>query len=208
MTCPFSKLGLSDVLWSAHFNSLLLLHLVLSLPLFWSEHCIQHCWHHPRLAWNATALSRGAPGSCSGAAVIEGQGDENTSAVWSSSCAGLYFRTERCSEKCSWVGKGKQPFHWAGSVIQNRKIKSHLPIFFSKLSQDSISSLNQVFSSWFFYLLCSASPWVQSKALWSHYKDCFVFNRLWIKAHMTLGKLFQINVMKCLEICKHTCPKY
>lgn len=135
MTCPFSKLGLSDVLWSAHFNSLLLLHLVLSLPLFWSEHCIQHCWHHPRLAWNATALSRGAPGSCSGAAVVEGQGDENTSAVWSSSCAGLYFRTEWCSEKSSWVGKGKQPFHWAGSVIQNRKIKSHLPVFFSKLSQ-------------------------------------------------------------------------
>lgn len=76
MTCPFSKLGLSNVLWSAHFNSLLLWHLVLSLLLFWSEHCIQHSWHHPRLAWNATALSRGTPGSCSGAAVIEGQGDK------------------------------------------------------------------------------------------------------------------------------------
>lgn len=74
--------------------------------------------------------------------------------------------------------------------------------------EDEISSLDQVFSSWFFYLLCSASLWVQSKALWSHYKDCFVFNRLWIKAHMTLGKLLQISVMKCLEICKHTCPKY
>lgn len=25
---------------------------------------------------------------------------------------------------------------------------------------------------------------------------------------MTLGKLLQISVMNCLEICKHTCPEH
>lgn len=78
MTCPFSKLGLSNVLWSAHFNSLLLLPLVLTLLLFRREHAIRLFWHHPQLAYVDIALSSGTPVSGPHAGITEGQGDEDT----------------------------------------------------------------------------------------------------------------------------------
>lgn len=198
MTCPFSKLGLSGVLWSAHFNSLLLLHLVLSLLLFRSKSAVRLFWHRPQLAYVDSSLQ------------------------WPSSelLSCWYYRGSRW---CSWAlvlncirgflelnndlrntvkrEKDRSPFiGLAGWYRRTGKINLtflSISVNWGDEGENDTSSLDQVFCSWFFCLLCSDSLWVQSKALWSQYKDCFVFNRLWIKAHMTWGKLLQI---KCYEV--------
>lgn len=110
MTCPFSKLGLSNVLWFAHFNSLLLLRLVLSLLLFRSKHATQPFWHHPQLEYIDIALSSGTPLTCSHAGSTECQGDEGTTEVSLGSCVRGFLELNSDPRNTARQEKGHSPF--------------------------------------------------------------------------------------------------